>query len=77
MGNWLQALDHEDKKSIAMLLCFVPVKELSFTETRAVELTVKVTDKNEKTVRRPYYEWGFILGDQSRMLAEDWSGTDK
>ena len=40
------------KKTVAMLLCFVLVKELSFTETRAAELTAKAIDKNEKTVRR-------------------------
>ena len=52
VGSWVQTLDHEDKQSVAMLLCFVLVKELSFTETRAAELTAKVIDKNEKTVRR-------------------------
>jgi len=50
--SWVQALDHEDKKSVAILLCFVLVKELSFTETRAAELTAKVINKNEKTIRR-------------------------
>lgn len=49
--GWVHALDHEDKKSVAMLLCFVLVNELSFTETRAAQLTAKVINKNEKTVR--------------------------
>ena len=31
--SWVQALDHEDRKSLAVLLYFVLVKELSFTET--------------------------------------------
>jgi hypothetical protein len=26
--NWVQVLDHEDKKSVAILLCFVSVNEL-------------------------------------------------
>ena len=50
--GWVQALDHEDRKSLAMLLCFVLVKELSFTETNAAALTARVICKNEKTVRR-------------------------
>ena len=49
--SWVQALDHENKKSLAMLLCFVLVKELSFTDTNAAKLTVTVIDKNEKNVR--------------------------
>ena len=40
--GWVQALDHEDRKSLAMLLCFVLVKELSFTETNAAALTRKL-----------------------------------
>ena len=40
--SWVQALDHEDRKSLAMLLCFVLVKELSFTETNAAALTSRV-----------------------------------
>ena len=35
-----------------MLLCFVLVNELSFTETRAAELTARVIEKNDKTVCR-------------------------
>jgi hypothetical protein len=50
--GWVQALDHEDRKSLAVLLCFVLVKELSFTETNAAALTARVICKNEKTVRR-------------------------
>ena len=48
--SWVQALGHEDKKSLAMLLCCVFVKELSFTETNAAKLTATVINKNEKTV---------------------------
>ena len=44
--GWVQALDHEDKKSLAMLLCFVLVKVLSFTETNAAALTARVICKN-------------------------------
>ena len=51
MQSWVQALNHEGKKSLAMLLCFVLVKELSFTETKSAKLTATVIDKNEKTVR--------------------------
>ena len=46
--GWVQALDHEGKKSLAMLLCFVLVKVLSFTETNAAALTARVICKNEK-----------------------------
>ena len=49
--SWVQALDHEDRKSLAVLLCFVLVKELSFTETNAAALAARVISKNEKTVR--------------------------
>lgn len=52
MTSWEEGLDHEDKKSLAMLLCFVLVNKLSFTETRAAELTARVIKKNDKTVRR-------------------------
>lgn len=47
--SWVQALDHEDRKSLAML---VLVKELSFTETNAAALTARLICKNEKTVCR-------------------------
>ena len=50
--SWVQALDHEDRKSLAVLLCFVLVKELSFTETNSAALAARVISKNEKTVRR-------------------------
>ena len=50
MQSWVQALDHEEKKSLAMLLSFVLVKELSFTETKAAKLTVTGIDKNGKTI---------------------------
>ena len=39
-------------ESLLPLLCFVLVKELSFTETNAAALTSRVISKNEKTVRR-------------------------
>ena len=52
VSTWIESLDHEDKKSLAMTLCFVLVKELSFTETRAAEFAARVIDKNDKTVRR-------------------------
>ena len=45
--SWVEGLEHEDRK-----LCFVLVKELSFTQTRAAEFTAKVLNKNDKTVRR-------------------------
>ena len=50
--SWVQSLDHEDRKSVSMLLCLVLVKELSFTETRAAELAANVLKKNDKTVHR-------------------------
>ena len=50
--SWVQSLDHEDRKSVGMLLCLVLVKELSFTETRAAELAANVIKKSDKTVRR-------------------------
>ena len=50
--SWAQSLDHEDRKSVSMLLCLVLVKELCFTETRAAELAAKVLKKSDKTVRR-------------------------
>ena len=52
--SWVQSLDHEDRKSVSMLLCLVLVKKLSFTETRAVELAAaaKVLKKSDKIVRR-------------------------
>ena len=32
-----------------MLLCFIFVKEFSFTETRAAETAAKIIDKSDKT----------------------------
>ena len=49
--NWVQSLDHEDRKSVSMLLCLILVKELSFTETRAAKLAAKVLKINDKTVQ--------------------------
>ena len=49
--GWIATLDRDDKKSLAMLLCYALVKEFSFTETRAAVFTAKIINKSEKTVR--------------------------
>ena len=50
--DWVTTLDRDDKKSLAMLLCFIFVNEFSFTETRAAETAGKIINKNDKTIRR-------------------------
>ena len=50
--GWVSTLDRDDKKSLAMLLCYTLVKEFAFTETRAAETTGKIIKKSDKTVRR-------------------------
>ena len=50
--DWILTLDKDDKKSLAMLLCYVFVKEFSFTETRAAEASARIVSKSDKTVRR-------------------------
>ena len=49
--GWIAILDRDDKKSLAMLLCYALVKEFSFTETRAAVFTAKIINKSEKSVR--------------------------
>lgn len=48
--GWVQTLDPEEKKSLAMPLCLTLVNELSFTETRATELAAKTIYKFDGTV---------------------------
>ena len=68
--SWVQSLDHEDRKSVGMLLCLVLVKELFFTETRAAELAAKVIKKSDKTVRR----WRTVLIANGGSFAESKQG---
>ena len=50
--NWLQSLDRDDLKSLAIYLCYQFVSELSFTETRAAEYAAMMVGKSERTVRQ-------------------------
>lgn len=50
--EWVCTLDRDDKKALAMLLYLTLVNELSFTETRAAELTAKIVHKSDRTVRQ-------------------------
>ena len=50
MQDWIKTLDRDDKKCLAMLLCFIFVKEFSFTEIRTAKTAEKIIDKSHKTV---------------------------
>jgi len=50
--EWVCTLDRDDKKALGMLLCLTLANELSFTETRAAELTAKIVHKSDRTVRQ-------------------------
>ena len=52
MQDWITTLDRDDKKSLAMLLCFVFVKEFAFTETSTAKATGKIINKSDKMIRR-------------------------
>ena len=50
--KWVQSLDQEDKKCLAMPFCSTLVNEFSFTETRAAEFAAKIVNKSDRTVRQ-------------------------
>ena len=59
--EWLQIVDKEDMKNMAMFLCFQLVKLFGFTETKAAEYTATMINKSERTVRR--WRSGLIEND--------------
>ena len=48
--EWVTGLDHDDKKALAMLLCFTLVTEDAFTETAAAQTAAKIIGKSDRTV---------------------------
>ena len=48
--EWVTGLDHDDKKALAMLLCFTLVTEDAFTETTAAQTAAKIIGKSDRTV---------------------------
>ena len=50
--EWVQTLDREGTKGLAMLFCSTLVNEFSFTKTRAAEFAVKIVNKSDRTVRQ-------------------------
>ena len=52
VDGWIGTLERDNKKSVAMLLCYTLVKEFADTETRAAETTGKILKKSDKTIRR-------------------------
>ena len=68
--EWLETVDKEDLKSIAMFLCFQLVKQFEFTETKAAEYTAAMLNKGERTVRR----WRSALVENDGVLPESEQG---
>jgi capsule polysaccharide export protein KpsE/RkpR len=52
VDEWVQSLDREDKKGLAMPLCSTLVNELAFTETKAAEFAAKIVHKADRTIRQ-------------------------
>ena len=68
--EWLQIVDKEDMKNMAMFLCFQLVKLFGFTETKAAEYTATMINKSERTVRR----WRSGLIENDGVLPESQQG---
>lgn len=52
VDGWIRTLDRDDKKALAIHLCSMLVKELSFTDTKAAELTAKIINKADRTIHQ-------------------------
>ena len=51
-NEWLEALDRDDTKCLALFLSYELVHMLSFTETNAAEYAAAMVKKSDRTVRR-------------------------
>ena len=68
--EWLETVDKEELKSLAMFLCFQLVKQFEFTKTKAAEYTATMLNKSEQTVRR----WRSALVENDGVLPESKQG---
>lgn len=50
--EWVAVLDRDNKRSLAIFLCYCLTTMLSFTETRAAEFVSSVIGKSDRTVRQ-------------------------
>ena len=68
--EWLQVLDKEDMKSVAVVLCYHLVG-MFFTETKAAEYAAQMLQKSDRTVRR----WRSLLIGNDGVFPESEHGN--
>ena len=75
--EWVTGLDHDDKKALAMLLCFTLATEVAFTETAAAQTAAKLIWKSDRTVLQwrsdLIFNEGTFRQKSSRSLPKKWS----
>ena len=50
--EWLMSLDHDDKKSLSMFLCFNLGRQFSMKDTEAAVLVAQMVGKSDRTIRQ-------------------------
>ena len=50
--EWLKVLDRDDKKSLALFLCYNLMSHFELNNTRAAEIAAEMVDKSDRTVRQ-------------------------
>lgn len=68
--DWVQTLDRDDKKSLAMFLCYHLVVRFQYTETRAAECAAELIHKSDRTVR----QWRANLVTNDGVMPESKQG---
>jgi hypothetical protein len=69
-NEWLEALDRDDTKCLALFLSYELVHMLSFTETNAAEYAAAMVKKSARTVRR----WQSSAIENDGILPESQQG---
>ena len=64
------SLDHDDKKSLAIFLCYNLAQHFSMKETEAAELTAVKIGKSDSTVR----QWRSDLVNNDGVMPESKKG---
>ena len=69
-NEWLEGLDKDDTRSLALFLSYQLVHMFSFTETNAAEYSAAIVQKSERTVRR----WRSAVIENDGVLPESQQG---
>ena len=68
--EWIMSLDHDDKKSLSMFLCYNLSLHFKMKDTEAAELTAKMVHKSDRTIR----QWRTDLVNNDGIMPESQQG---